>query len=277
MGIKDSIPQTVKDTLKLIRISRPVTAILGTPYPRPDHRTLQLDITYECNLSCPSCNRSCPQAVAEGRMTIEQIERFIEESVNNRREWKQLKIMGGEPVLHPEFFEIMDLLRDWKNKHYREAEICIKTNGEGVQVNRVLDKVPRDVVIRRSPKEYVLENFYGYNIASEDLPLYRTLADFSVGCLIPHNCGIGLNRYGYYVCGNGAGVARVFGIDTARMKMPDEKDRMRDQTSRLCRYCGAFHHFISIARPRDPFTVTESWKEAFERYNVKPPELPEWG
>jgi hypothetical protein len=68
----------------------------------------------------------------------------------------------------------------------------------------------------------------------------------------------------------------VFGIDTARKRMPGEKDRMSDQTGQLCRYCGAFHHFISIARPQNPFTVTESWKKAFKRYRTDPPELPAW-
>jgi hypothetical protein len=86
---------------------------------------------------------------------------------------------------------------------------------------------------------------------------------------------MGLNKYGYYMCGNGAGIDRIFGFNIGRKKIPRYDDDMRDQMRILCRYCGAFHRNfrrINIGKPKDVFAVSKSWKVAYEKYRqVHPP------
>src|SRR5512136_1024527 len=51
------------------RISPPATRLLGPRYRRSRDR-IDIDITWDCNLRCYHCNRSCQQAPTEERMTI---------------------------------------------------------------------------------------------------------------------------------------------------------------------------------------------------------------
>lgn len=271
--LKAMLPQKLKDALKLIRISRPLTGILGSPYMLPNHRVLQLDITYACNMACPGCNRSCPQAPDKDHMAVEQVEKFVSESKARNRRWNQVKIMGGEPTLHPEFFEILYLLLAFKKTINPGMELCVKTNNHGETVKDALRKLPKEVIIKPSPKEIFLESYYAFNIAPVDIPAFNFLADFSVGCHIPWNCGIGLNKYGYFPCGNGAGVSRVFGLDIGNKKLPDINARMKEELNLLCRYCGAYHQFIGIGKPSVKNDVSKTWKRAYERYNRTKPEL----
>jgi len=43
-------------------------------------------------------------------MSVEQIQKFINESVDNNVKWERIRVMGGEPTLHPDIFEILNLL-----------------------------------------------------------------------------------------------------------------------------------------------------------------------
>lgn len=54
-----------------IRSQSLLTRIFGPQYTR-SHRLVEIDITYNCNLRCPNCNRSCSQAPTRKQMTIQQ-------------------------------------------------------------------------------------------------------------------------------------------------------------------------------------------------------------
>jgi len=42
---------------------------------------VQLEITTDCNLVCPSCDHNCGTAKSNERMTLEQVKRFVNESI----------------------------------------------------------------------------------------------------------------------------------------------------------------------------------------------------
>ena len=72
-----------QSALPMWRIRPGVTRLLGTEY-KPNHECIEIDITYACNLGCHSCNRSVSQAPAD-QMSLDQIRRFIQDSIQNNR------------------------------------------------------------------------------------------------------------------------------------------------------------------------------------------------
>jgi uncharacterized radical SAM superfamily Fe-S cluster-containing enzyme len=102
----------------------------GCPYDCglcPDHEqhsclTL-VEITDACNLACPICYaESGPHR--QTHRSLEQVEFMLDAVVRNEREPDIVQISGGEPTIHPQFFEILDAARRRPIKH-----LMVNTNG----------------------------------------------------------------------------------------------------------------------------------------------------
>src|SRR5690349_14303530 len=74
------------DLFYFLRVQKPVSALFGPMYHR-SRNLIELDITYECNLKCFSCNRSCGIAPSSDHLSLEQIRRFISESIAMNVRW----------------------------------------------------------------------------------------------------------------------------------------------------------------------------------------------
>jgi 7,8-dihydro-6-hydroxymethylpterin dimethyltransferase len=90
-----------------------------------------IEVTDKCNLSCPVCYADSGVAEVSGitsqrrkHRTLEQIEEMLDAIVANEGEPQIVQLSGGEPTIHPEFFEIMDLAKSKPIKH-----LMINTNG----------------------------------------------------------------------------------------------------------------------------------------------------
>lgn len=102
----------------------------GCPYDCglcPDHEqhsclTL-LEITDRCNLTCPTCYTESGPNVGKHRSLVE-IEKMLDVIVANEGEPDIVQISGGEPTLHPHFFEILDLAKTKPIRH-----LMVNTNG----------------------------------------------------------------------------------------------------------------------------------------------------
>src|SRR5262249_16382666 len=125
------------------------TKLLGFEYNRALRR-IEIDITYACNLTCANCDRSCGQAPTGERMTLEQIEFLVKESVTKGFKWERIRLLGGEPTLHPNFFGILDLLISYRDTFSHNTVIEITTNGYGPRVKSVLARVPPGVQINNT-------------------------------------------------------------------------------------------------------------------------------
>ncbi|MFO1464257.1 MAG: radical SAM protein [bacterium] len=105
-------------------------SLYGCPYDCglcPDHEQHSclslLEVTDRCNLSCPTCySASGPQA---GRhRSLEEIARMLDAIVANEGRPDIVQISGGEPTLHPQFFEILELAKSRPIRH-----LMVNTNG----------------------------------------------------------------------------------------------------------------------------------------------------
>jgi 7,8-dihydro-6-hydroxymethylpterin dimethyltransferase len=102
----------------------------GCPYDCgicPDHEqhgclTL-LEITDHCNLRCPTCYAdSGPERLTH--RSLEQIEAMLDRIVKNEGEPDIVQISGGEPTLHPRFFDVLDACKQRPIRH-----LMLNTNG----------------------------------------------------------------------------------------------------------------------------------------------------
>ncbi|MCK9613967.1 MAG: radical SAM protein [Candidatus Omnitrophica bacterium] len=251
-----------------VRRGKLLTKILG-PLHKIDHCLIEIDITYKCNLKCYNCDRSCSQAPSDDSMTVTQIRKFIKESIEQNRKWKRIRILGGEPTLHPELLEILNVFVRYKNDFSPRTNIELVTNGFGEEVNNVLARVPKDIIVKNTYKLSQKQQFVSFNNAPIDFKEYRYL-DYSNGCRHLESCGIGLTKYGYYPCAPGGGIDRVFGLDIGKKKLPSPNDSMKDQMLILCKFCG---WALPSAKIVTEEKMSPVWIEAYKKYKCKKPEL----
>jgi uncharacterized radical SAM superfamily Fe-S cluster-containing enzyme len=102
----------------------------GCPYDCglcPDHEqhscVTLLEITDRCNLTCPTCFAGSSPTAGSHR-SLAQVEAMLDAIVRNEGEPDVVQISGGEPTIHPQFFEILDAAKARPIKH-----LMINTNG----------------------------------------------------------------------------------------------------------------------------------------------------
>jgi MoaA/NifB/PqqE/SkfB family radical SAM enzyme len=82
---------------------------------------IQVEVTNACNLACSMCPHT-HGGIPERHFSLEVFQRLVTENPAPRR----LVLTGwGEPLLHPEFFEMVQRA----NRHWRTASVRFTTNG----------------------------------------------------------------------------------------------------------------------------------------------------
>jgi hypothetical protein len=242
----------------------------------PNLFAIELEINSYCNLACFNCDRSIRQARTDEEMSLENIQKFVDESIALKWKWHVIKILGGEPTLHPQFFEILKILNIYRDFN-PACQITLASNGFGEKVNDVLTMIPSWVKILNTKKTSFVNCFSSYNIAPIDTAEFEN-KDFSKGCIIPEKSGLGLTRYGYYACGAGASVDRVFGFDIGIKKLINvTNDQLRKQMKILCSFCGHFKYFTYDHEKTSKCVYNEqmstSWEKAYAKYSESKPKL----
>ncbi len=254
------------------RAMRWMTWIFGPQYSRSRNR-IEIDITYRCNLRCLNCNRSINTAPSNQSMTLEQIGQFIEDTVKASKKWRSIRILGGEPTLHPDFRTIISMLRDYRTRHNPGCSIEVVSNGHGPAVQAQLDWLPADIFIENTAKQGNVTPFFRpFSTAPIDDERYRK-ADYRNGCQVISSCGMGLGPTGYFQCTVAAGIDRVAGMGIGRPRLPSDDDDLHDQMLATCRLCGRFKdgHFIpKDLRPllREQL-VSPTWSKIYAEYRSK--------
>jgi len=253
----------------------------------PDINKIEIDITYDCNLKCISCNRSCTQAPAKDYISLSQINKFIEESIEMNKKWEFINILGGEPTLHPYFEEIINLiLNKYILKFSRNTILQITSNGYTKESRDLLKKFKNISNIQIDYNSFKTSNkveyFTPFNIAPIDVEEFKNKY-FSKACWVTSYCGIGLNKYGYYPCGVAGSIDRVIGYDLGvkSLKAVTQK-KMKELLNTFCRFCGNYidyddnaGNFISRCE-KAPLTknkVTITWKKFYKNYQAQKPKL----
>lgn len=82
-----------------------------------------IEVTDRCNLSCPTCYASSSPTHGSHR-SLEEIRFMIDTIVRSEGEPDVVQLSGGEPTIHPDFFEILDYCKAQPIKH-----LMVNTNG----------------------------------------------------------------------------------------------------------------------------------------------------
>ncbi|MBQ6621247.1 MAG: radical SAM protein [Mogibacterium sp.] len=78
----------------------------------PHLRWLFFEITSRCNLNCGHCGSSCTSAGQSlAASDVESVLRSVRQQYPDRRDQPMICLTGGEPLMHPDFFEIARCVR----------------------------------------------------------------------------------------------------------------------------------------------------------------------
>lgn len=256
----------VRRRYRTLRITPAATRLLGPQYVR-SRDAIEIDITYVCNLRCNNCNRSITQAPEKTHMPVAMVEDFVRDSIARGKRWRVIRLLGGEPTLHPQFGTIIEALRRYR-QFAPGCDIQVVSNGFGKAVQAVLKTIPGDVTIENSGKDgkRIQPAFGPFNLAPIDDPAFRSV-DYVNGCSIMKECGMGLTPTGYYQCAVAGGIDRLLRGEQGYRSLPADDDDMQELSRNLCRLCGHFRdgHMVP-ADLRPPLLDTprsETWDRIY--------------
>ncbi len=119
----------------------------GCPYDCglcPDHEQHScltvVEVTDRCNLTCPTCYAGSSPTYGRHR-TLDEVKAMLDTIVRNEKEPDVVQISGGEPTIHPQFWEIMDYAKSLPIRH-----LMLNTNGI---------KIAKDFAFAERIKSYV--------------------------------------------------------------------------------------------------------------------------
>lgn len=86
-----------------------------------------IEVVHSCNLACPTCYADSP--VGAGSRTqapsLAELQSRIQGVIDRKGRIEILQLSGGEPTLHPQFFELLA----WTQNHPRIDYVLLNTNG----------------------------------------------------------------------------------------------------------------------------------------------------
>jgi tetraether lipid synthase len=86
-----------------------------------------IEIVRSCNLSCPTCYADSPVGADDNvdAVPLEELRQRIQGVIDRKGKIEILQLSGGEPTLHPRFFELLEWARDNPGIDY----LLLNTNG----------------------------------------------------------------------------------------------------------------------------------------------------
>ena len=208
--------------------------------------SIDIDVTYVCNLACPNCNRASHLAKFS-KGTNKDIE-FFHDFISKYKHLGSttiVKLVGGEPTLHPKLGEIMQLLAT----HFT---VWVLTNGIKPY------KFPSYVYVENSAKiKGVPPEFHTTYMAPIDDSRFDGVSDeqYSKGCEFL-SCGYGYDETGIHPCTIGMALNRLVkikkGYDTIEECNKDKENYLVD----MCKLCGLFKKMGNHSVDRSLFNRT---------------------
>ncbi len=156
-----------------------------------------VEIIEHCNWKCPTCFVTAPHVAQTMRhMAFSQFKNLIQGIIDRKGEIEILQLSGGEPTLHPEFFEIIE----WCQSHPSIRVVMINSNGtkflEGSFAKSFGDSVNREKVHMylkfNGPNMEAQKNLAGFDASNNETKVLAVLEDLAISTtlamtVIPQN------------------------------------------------------------------------------------------
>lgn len=242
----------------------------------------QIDLTYECNLSCDWCNRLCGSKYKHKPvyMSLDQVERYMEILRPRFRKRDSFHLMGGEPTLHP---QIIDIIKIISNSFKSKPIILVRSNGRSEftkQVIKNINKLTSDGinVTCITTKETLAD-------VQEHFPIFQSIIDFPEiikkhnliepynfaidKCWVPRECGIGITPFGIFLCTRAVAIAHLLHLDIGENHFFSFDDLMKRQGDIICKYCYRQTRELrsSLEESKNNPEITSTWKEILDKYD----------
>ncbi len=140
-----------------------------------------IEITDRCNLTCPTCYAMSSPHYGRHR-TLEEVVKMLDIIVANEGSPDVVQISGGEPTIHPQFFEILDAAKQRPIRH-----LMINTNGLRIAKDKEFTKrlagyMPDFEIYLQwdSQRPEVLEKLRGKNLLEERMKALEHLNLFNL-------------------------------------------------------------------------------------------------
>jgi hypothetical protein len=254
----------------------------------------EFDLTYKCNLACKWCNQLCGTKYRRpDDISIEQLEKYINVVAPYIERRNSIRIVGGEPTLHPQIFEALDIFIKIL-RPLTQFAINIVSNGYGQKVNRILQQIREkydtcdnphlrmDMLNIRPPssKQFVIVTSKEYPdkyINAVHRPIFRSAIDFksqheidlfAKTCEMSRVSGYKVTPIGIFVCCLGNPIATLFKLGNGFDHVPSEKE-VDKQKKEICKYCSfacdpnktAYEAFTIVPKPEISPTHEKILKE----------------
>jgi hypothetical protein len=232
----------------------------------PTLKTIELCLTYRCNVKCANCSNLCTQAPAKGDLTPQQVQEFIEDNKKCGHTWEQITLHGGEPVLNPWIYDIIRILVKYRSE--TGCKLWLLSNNSNKKIREDITRISLryDIPLGISDKVGTNKDANGYEI--EYIPVNESPTDlnepYSLGCFQSSSCGVCYNYLGYFPCSPMAAAARVFYYEPIGSSISSlTKEKCEEYFSIHCKHCG----FALPNRRRVVEQVnTTTWETKFKMY-----------
>jgi 7,8-dihydro-6-hydroxymethylpterin dimethyltransferase len=153
-----------------------------------------VEVTDRCNLTCPTCYAESSPHFGRHR-TLEEIEEMLDLVVANEGKPDVIQISGGEPTVHPDFFEILDIAKTKPIRH-----LMVNTNGIRIAkdeafVKRLATYAPNFEIYLQfdSFEPHVLEKLRGENLVEVRRKALEHLNKYNISTTLVITLQKGLN------------------------------------------------------------------------------------
>jgi 7,8-dihydro-6-hydroxymethylpterin dimethyltransferase len=246
---------------------------------------------------CDYCNLRCPVCYAESGPerqqfhTLDQIEKMLDAVVRNEGHPDVVQLSGGEPTVHPDFFEIVEMAKARPIRH-----LMVNTNGvriaqeedfvkrlaevkEDFEVYLQFDSFERDPLMQlrgadlRRIREQAIEHLNRYNISTNlVVTLKKGLNDHEVGKTIDYALQQSCVRGVTFQPIQDTGRIDIDCVGTDAFVRPADPERSEGEA------CDSGKRATTGGSPRsfnpstDRLTLTEIRRKILEQTNVFEPE-----
>lgn len=224
---------------------------------KPNFKTVELCLTYRCNLRCNNCSNLCTQApiTFDGDLTINDIDFFLNDIEGKGVE--QITLHGGEPVLTPNIDLIIEKLCTFRKKTGIRLWLLSNNSNDKIRQKITDIHVKYNIPLGIATKDGNNLPYIPVNESPIDLGL-----DYTLGCFQTSDCGICFNYLGYFPCSPMAAAARVFWF-TGIKTFDNLTNKWEEYFNLHCKHCG----FALLNRRRvTEQTSTKTWVEKFNEY-----------
>ena len=220
-----------------------------------DKFRIQIEVTNACDNECTNCSRFTGHYRSTYFMKLEQVGKAIDSLLDFPG---GIGIMGGEPLMHPEFSEICHLVRQKippERRHLHTSgykwdiysKLVRKTFGENVHFNNHSDMSQKHHPMLISISDVI-----------DDKESIKRLVD---NCWVNRKWCASINPKGSFFCEIAAAMDVLFegpgGHPVTRGWWDKDPEAFQDQIDRYCYHCGACVPYFPVTlKERDVASVS---------------------